>query len=177
MLKIAIICGTAALSAVGAAEGVMSLQRARMSPPDALVAMAASATAPVAEATPVAASRDASITKSPDGHFWAEGQVNGSAMRFLVDTGATAVSLTPEDARRLGFSLDHLTYGYKVITASGEARAAKVQLDSVSVGGARVEGVDAYVIESGLSQSLLGMSFLGRLNRFEATQNALILRS
>ena len=183
MLKVAIICGVAAISAAGAAGGVLSLQHGRDQTPAEAVATTTetSTIAAVArpEPVPVAStgSRDASIPKSADGHFWAEGQVNGSAMRFLVDTGATAISLTPDDARRLGFQPDTLTYGYKVITAAGEARAAKIQLNTVSIGGARVDGVDAYVIEKGLSQSLLGMSYLGRLNRFEATQSALILRS
>ena len=58
----------------------------------------------------------------------------------------------------------------------GEARAARVSLDSVSVAGARLDDVEAYVIESGLEVSLLGMTYLGRLQKFEATRTALILR-
>ena len=58
-------------------------------------------------------------------------------------------------------------------TANGVARAARVKLDEVSVSGAEVRDVDAYVIESGLSTSLLGMTYLGRLSRFEATQTSL----
>jgi aspartyl protease family protein len=63
-----------------------------------------------------------------------------------------------------------------VITANGQVHAAEVKLDSVSVAGARVNGVDALVVEKGLSTSLLGMTYLGRLSRFEATPSALILR-
>lgn len=187
MLKIAVIASASALSAVGAAAAVVSLQQAHQAeaserPASAPVIQTAEASPPpvmVAAATTQTSSgnRDASIPKSADGHYWAEANVNGSAIRFLVDTGATAVSLSPEDARRLGFDPANLTYDYKVNTAAGEARAAKVQLGSVSVGDARVEGVDAYVIEKGLGQSLLGMSYLGRLSNFQATQTALILHS
>jgi aspartyl protease family protein len=180
MLKFAVITCVAGLTAVGAATAVGNLQTARQE--SAMEAQAP--TVQTAEAKPVQAAaatstgnRDASITKSADGHYWAEANVNGSAVRFLVDTGATAVSLSPEDARRLGFDPATLAYGYKVITASGEARAAKVQLASVTVGGAKVESVDAYVIEKGLGQSLLGMSYLGRLSTFQATPTGMILRS
>ena len=186
MLRIAVITCVAGLTAVGAAAGVANLQQPKLARPaePAVAFQAPSAgTRPVqAEAVQGATSstpgtRDASITKSADGHFWAEANVNGSAVRFLVDTGATAVSLSLADARRLGFDPGTLTYGYKVTTASGEARAAKVQLNSISVGGARVEEVDAYVIEKGLDQSLLGMSYLGRLSTFQATPTGMILRT
>ena len=116
------------------------------------------------------------MAKSPDGHFWAQGQVNGKAVRFLVDTGATAVALTAEDAARLGLDPKTLRYGFQVMTASGQVRAAEVKLASISVAGARVDNVDALVIEKGLPSSLLGMTYLGRLSRFEATKTALILK-
>ena len=119
---------------------------------------------------------DAAVRKAEDGHFWAEAQANGRHVRFLVDTGATTVALTADDARRLGLDVDALDYGVSVRTASGEAKAAAVQLDYVSVAGARVNDVEALVVRDGLNASLLGMSYLGRLSRFEATQSALILR-
>jgi aspartyl protease family protein len=116
------------------------------------------------------------ILKAKDGHFWAEGEVNGAPVRFLVDTGATVVALTPADAERLGFDLDRLNYVSGVVTAGGRTRAAAVRLDSVEVAGARLEDVDALVIEKGLDASLLGMSYLGRLSSFQATRRAMILR-
>ena len=130
---------------------------------------------PVAVHEP-ASGQAASIIKSADGHYWAEAQVNGRGVRFLVDTGASAVALTPEDARRLGFEPSGLDYAFDVSTASGKARAARIELASVSVAGARVHDVEAFVIERGLDTSLLGMTYLGRLSRFEASRNALILR-
>ena len=132
-----------------------------------------------AEATPAAAPASggvASLAKAADGHFWAEATVNGKRVRFLVDTGATTVALTAADARRLGLDLDSLEFDKPVATAAGEAKAALVELDYVSVAGARVEKVQALVLEKGLPSSLLGMSYLGRLSRIEATRTALILR-
>ena len=95
---------------------------------------------------------------------------------FEVDTGASAVALTPGDAERLGITPASLNYDARVMTANGPARAAKVTLDSVSVAGAEVRDVDALVIENGLQSSLLGMTYLGRLSQFEATKTSMILR-
>lgn len=181
MLKYAIIAAAAALSAVGAAQAVVSLDRASRAEAPAQIAVATPTPAleiqtPAPKPSAATPLRAATIIKSPDGHYWAEARVNGARIRFLVDTGASAVALSPRDAARLGFPPSSLTYGHKVMTASGEARAAKIQLDSVSVDGAKVEGVDAFVIERGLDTSLLGMTYLGRLEKFEATQTALILK-
>ena len=116
------------------------------------------------------------VAKAADGHFWADAQVNGKPVRFLVDTGATAVALTPEDAERLGFKAADLKYGQSVTTAGGNTHAAAVTLTSVSVNGARIENVQALVVADGLDVSLLGMSYLGRLTRFEATRSTLTLQ-
>lgn len=113
------------------------------------------------------------VSKGPDGHFWADAEVNGKPVRFLVDTGATAVALTPQDAQRLGIRPADLKPGYNVTTAGGSSRAAAVTLASVSVNGARLENVQALVVSDGLDVSLLGMSYLGRLTRFEATRDTL----
>ena len=166
MLKFATIAIVGALSAVGAAKAVVSLDDLRQ--PDLR------GPAPVAAAVDDGA---AQIVKAADGHFWAEAKVDGRAVRFLIDTGATAVALSQTDAKRLGIDTKGLDYSYKVMTASGQTRAAKVKLASVSVAGAQVRDVDALVIENGLETSLLGMSYLGRLSSFQATPRALILRS
>lgn len=168
MLKTLVICGAAAIASVLAAQAVVSLDR------QGGTAMAAVATSPVkADAAPAAG---AQIPKAADGHFWADASVNGSHVRFLVDTGATAVALTTADAQRLGFEAGELQFDYKVMTAAGEARAARVVLDSIAIANAKVTKVDAYVIERGLETSLLGMTYIGRLNGFEATKTALILK-
>jgi len=166
MLRFAAIALVGALSAVGAAKAVVSLDDLRH---PQLRAPAAAATLSGAEGGA------AQLTKDRDGHFWAQGNVDGKAVRFLVDTGATAVSLSMADAQRLGIDTSRLSYDYNVITADGRTRAASVKLASVAISGARVRDVDALVIEKGLETSLLGMSYLGRLSRFEATPTSLIL--
>ena len=175
MLRFAALAAVGALSAAGAAQTVVWLDRASH-PGELRNSEAAMAATRASDACPPADGQAAEIIKSADGHYWAEGQVNGKAVHFLVDTGATAVALTGEDAARLGLDPKALHYAYKVMTASGQARAAEVKLASVSIAGARVNDVDALVIEKGLPSSLLGMTYLGRLSNFEATKTALILR-
>jgi aspartyl protease family protein len=115
------------------------------------------------------------VPKAQDGHFWLEASVNSKAVRFLVDTGASSVALTPADAQRLGFSVPNLTYNRTVITASGKIKAASVMLDEIKIGNMPVKQVEALVISEGLETSLLGMSYLGRLNRIEVTRSSLVL--
>jgi len=172
MLKIAIMAMVAVLSAVGAARAVVALDAMNRNPTPRSQPML---TDP-ADATLASAGAAAQVIKAADGHYWAEASVNGSRVKFLVDTGATAVALTLADAQRLGIRPDSLNYDASVTTANGKTRAAVVTLASVAVGGARIDNVDALVIEAGLDSSLLGMSYLGRLSRFEATPQALILR-
>ncbi len=179
MLKILAVAAFATLGVLGAARTLGALDEEMRKPelrpasdaPDAV--QAASMT--TKEAAP-ASGGPASVAKARDGHYWAEGLVNGRRVRFLVDTGATTVALTLADAERLGIRPSRADYTHPVITANGQVHAAEVKLDSVSVAGARVNGVDALVVEKGLSTSLLGMTYLGRLSRFEATPSALILR-
>jgi aspartyl protease family protein len=118
----------------------------------------------------------AQVLKAADGHYWAEAQIDGRAVHVMVDTGASLVVLTPADAARLGLRLKTDDFSATVATASGPVRAAPVQLQAVSVAGARVEQVEALVVEQGLPHSLLGMSYLGRLSAFTATPAALTLR-
>jgi len=171
ILKLASVAVIAAASAVGAAGAVVV-----MSPRPELRAARAEAPFVTDIAAPEGAHASKAILKSSDGHFWADGEVEGRSVRFLVDTGATAVALTPADAQRLGIDPADLHYGYKVVTAGGQIRAASVRLASITVAGARLENVDALVIEKGLDTSLLGMTYLGRLSSFEATRGALVLK-
>jgi aspartyl protease family protein len=171
MLRFALLAAVSAISAVAAAQAVAHFEARQAPEPRAAVAQVQ----PLAS-EPEVAGQAASIAKAADGHFWAEADVDGRRVRFLVDTGASAVALTIEDARRLGLDPTTLNYEYTVQTASGQARAAQVKLDSIAIAGARVDDVEAFVIETGLETSLLGMTYLGRLSRFEATRSALILR-
>jgi aspartyl protease family protein len=174
MVRFLVIGVVAALCAIGAAQQLsgFSLDGAPH---------AAAVTSPAADdgaQTLASTSGDASIVKAPDGHFWADAQVNGGhPIHFLVDTGATAVALTAGDARSLGIDPASLDYRYTVMTAAGPARAASVKLGDISVDHAHVEDVQAFVIDQGLQTSLLGMTYLGRLSKFEATPDTLVLKS
>lgn len=96
------------------------------------------------------------------GHFLAEGSINGGSVRFILDTGATAVALPGADAARLG--IDYRKGRPALIhTANGPARAWRVKLDSVRVGGIELLNVEAVVLEQGLDVALLGMTFLNRV--------------
>jgi aspartyl protease family protein len=94
----------------------------------------------------------------------------------MVDTGASVVALTREDAARLGLRHTDADFSGPVVTASGPVRAAPVELEAVAVAGARVDRVRALVVDQGLPHSLLGMSYLGRLSSFSATPAGLTLR-
>ena len=167
MLSFGKLAVVAALSAFTSAGAVMAF-----TPPPLRLAQLQAAEQPVVARTdPQAGSGEAK--KAADGHYWAWAKVNGTWVRFLVDTGATAVALTPADAARLGFKPADLHYGQEIVTAAGASRAATVTLASVAVGDARIDDVSAVVVEKGLDTSLLGMSYLGRLARFEATRDTL----
>jgi aspartyl protease family protein len=169
-VRAVVILAMATVSALAAGQGARTLSRAAEAPPAAPLREAVSLDAE----TP--AKGDAAVRKAADGHYWAEARVQGRHVRFLVDTGASTVALTAADAKRLGIVMNALSFDVPVSTASGQAMAARVTLDDVSVAGARVEDVDAVVMREGLEVSLLGMTYLGRLSRFEATGDSLILR-
>ena len=110
----------------------------------------------------------------PLGHVVLTVQVNGAPVRFLVDTGATLVSLTREDAEAAGLKHGELAFDQTVHTANGPVHAAFTQLREMRIDGLAVEHVPAAVIDS-LKQSVLGMSFLSRLKSFEQHNGALTL--
>lgn len=102
------------------------------------------------------------LTADPRGHYVVDGSINGAAMRFLVDTGATLISLGAADARRAG--IDYLKGAPGMTqTANGVTRVWKVKLASVKLGGIALSEVDAAVHEQDMPIVLLGMSFLNRM--------------
>lgn len=117
------------------------------------------------------------IRKSLSGHFEAAGEVNGQPVIFLMDTGATTIALSHDDALRIGFSEDDLSYSLVINTANGQARAAAVRLETVAIGPVVRNGLRAMVAEPGrLEQSLLGMNFISSLTAFEMRRDEVILR-
>ncbi len=130
-----------------------------------------------AEVKPKKSGSVLSIPKNPrDGQFWADGRVNSGHVRFLVDTGASSVALTYMDAQKAGIKVRDLNYNVPINTAGGRNYAAYVRLDHVTLGAITIRDVDAMVVKDGLHVSLLGMTYLGQLQKVEATPNALLLR-
>jgi aspartyl protease family protein len=122
------------------------------------------------------AGRAAALRKRDDGHYWAEAEINDTHVRLMVDTGASIVALTRQDALRLGLKPEDLVYDMRIATAGGERRGAFVLLEEVVVGRVRVTDVEAVVMDEALQQSLLGMSFLNRLSEWRSTPQAMIIR-
>jgi len=116
------------------------------------------------------------VEPGPGGHYLIEAVVNGAPVDFLVDTGATDIVLTMEDAERLGLEPRTLRFTQRFATANGEVRGAPVVLREIRIGQFSLFDVPASVNEAPLRVSLLGMSFLGRLNGYQVEDGRLILR-
>lgn len=102
---------------------------------------------------------------APGGHFFADGFINGQPVRFLVDTGATMIALSGDQAKRLGIDYRRRGQPGHASTANGVVRVYSLNLDKVEIGPITAYNVEAGVVEGGYPrEALLGMSFLGRLN-------------
>lgn len=102
------------------------------------------------------------LTADGRGHFLTSGNINGNTVRFLVDTGASLISLGASDARRIGIDASKGQPGM-ANTANGETAVVRVKLDSVRVGEIVLNNVDALVHQQDMPYVLLGMSFLNRM--------------
>ena len=114
--------------------------------------------------------------RAGDGHFYVEADVNGARIRFLVDTGATFVALSPTDARSAGLQVFDSDYTLRSSTANGITRVAPVTLRQVELDQMQLFDVRAVVLEKPMPVSLLGMSFLSRLQGYETRNDELVLR-
>lgn len=111
------------------------------------------------------------------GHFITDADINGTAVKVLVDTGATAVALSYEDAQDVGLRPSSLEYNVPVSTANGVAQAAHVKIDRIMIDSVKVEDVDALVLPEGaLEGTLLGMTFLSRLGSFKVEDGVLYMK-
>ncbi len=114
--------------------------------------------------------------RARDGHFYVDADVNGARIRFLVDTGATYVALSPDDARSAGLRVFESDYTARTSTANGVTRVAPVILRQVELDQLQLFDVRAVVLEKPMPVSLLGMSFLSRLQSYETRSDELVLR-
>lgn len=111
------------------------------------------------------------------GHFQTDFKLNGRKFMALVDTGATYVAMNRSTANRIGIKVSSQEMKYKVSTANGQAPAAAVMINEVSIGKIRVNNVPALVLEDdALDGILMGMSFLKELDRFAIENRSLILQ-
>lgn len=111
------------------------------------------------------------------GHYSVHPSVEGRTIRMMVDTGATMVALSFEDAERAGIRVPPRDFRHPIGTANGVVMAAQVRIDELRLGDITVRGVEATVLPRGAMQgSLLGMSFLRRLKAFEVASGRLTLK-
>lgn len=144
---------------------------------------------PSRDPMPVAPASQASATAAPSrqvpvntlvyranrqGHVFLDADVNGSLVRFVLDTGASFVALTLQDAAAAGISRHQLNFNARASTANGTTRVAPVRLREVRLGQLSIPDVDAAVVEN-LETSLLGQSFLKRLQSYEMRDGVLTI--
>lgn len=125
---------------------------------------------PSAPAAPVAPAgsgpdepRETVLERSGGGHFYADVEVNGELVRFLVDTGASGVALTEADAARVGIAFDPEEYEQVGMGAGGPVRGKFITLDKVSLDGKAAHDIEGAILEGG-EISLLGQNYLARFS-------------
>lgn len=115
------------------------------------------------------------VPQSRDGHYYLTLEANGTPIEFVVDTGATDIVLSQEDAARIGVDLDRLVYSGMAYTANGTVRSARVRIDTLNLGGIEDRNATAWVNEGELFGSLLGMAYLQRYDRISIENQRLVL--
>jgi len=126
--------------------------------------------------TKVSIAHELEIPVRRDGHYWVDMDVNHQNVSFIVDTGASYITLSYEDAQNLDLRLFENDFNRVVNTASGQTTMAEVTLDSVTIDAIELYEIKALVAREGmLSVSLLGMNYLSKLDRFEFRDRTLIL--
>ncbi|NOX74376.1 MAG: TIGR02281 family clan AA aspartic protease [Alphaproteobacteria bacterium] len=115
------------------------------------------------------------LRRASDLHFYASLKINGQDIEFIVDTGASDMVLSRQDAIKVGLDPAKLVYFGSAQTANGAVKTARVKLDSVTFGGVTDTSVTAFVNDGEMFGSLLGMSYLSRFSRLEIAGDRLIL--
>jgi aspartyl protease family protein len=121
--------------------------------------------------------RTVEVARTSGGDFAISAQINGVRVPMILDTGASSVVLSRDDAKAIGLPLEVLAYTVTIETANGRTRAAPVTIDRIAIGSLLERSVEALVAQPGqLRTSLLGMSFLNRLRSWEVSGDRLLLR-
>jgi len=121
-------------------------------------------------------SYDVIINRASDGHFWVDAYVNGDIVRFMIDTGASVVVLSPDDADRLGFDFWDDDFTMRVRTPTGSFAMAPIIIEEIVIENEiRIFDVQGGVLNEGSNVSLLGLSFLNRLSSYQFSGDELIL--
>lgn len=117
------------------------------------------------------------IVPDAGGNYLTDIDIDGRTIHVVVDTGATYLSLTSEDADALGINLAPADFHYRTMTANGIGTAAKVHLNTIRIANIEIDNVDAFVMQPGaLGRSLLGMSALSRLGSVHIADGRLVLQ-
>ena len=115
------------------------------------------------------------VPQSRDGHYYLTLEADGVPIEFIVDTGATDIVLTREDASRIGIDPDSLFYTGVAQTANGTVRSARAKVEQFDLGGIVDRNVTVWINEGDLFASLLGMAYLQRFGRLEISNGTLVL--
>jgi aspartyl protease family protein len=119
---------------------------------------------------------EVALQREADGHFYAQASVNGTPVRFLVDTGASTIALTRADAERVGLLFTDSEFTGSAQTASGSVGVKPLTLDKVELGNLNPGPVDAAIVDKGLGISLLGQSWLKKMNSVTIEGDKMVLR-
>ena len=121
--------------------------------------------------------RTVALARAQSSDFQITTDINGHSIPMILDTGASSVVLTNEAAKAIGLPVEVIKYTVNIATANGHTKAAEVTLDRVAVGSIVERAVPALIAQPGqLKTSLLGMSFLNRLQSWEVRGDKLVLR-
>lgn len=115
------------------------------------------------------------VNRDRSGHYSIVAEINGAPIEFLVDTGASNIVLSDEDAKRAGIDLEELVFSGRAQTANGMVRTAPVRLETVALSGITDTRLKAYVTDGDMGGSLLGMDYLQLFQSVEIKQGQLIL--
>lgn len=115
------------------------------------------------------------INLSKDGHFYIDTKINGSSVRFMIDTGASDMVISVETAKRVGIDVGNLVFDRIYQTANGKSKGASVILSKVEIADYEFYDVSASVNNADMGISLLGMSFLKKFQKYEFYRDQLIL--